>query len=161
MAGEPGHVRRDPMGMFGWCGYNMADYFQHWLRIGEVVRRPPKIFRVNWFRSDRDGRLLWPGFSDNLRVLQWILARCDGSGDGVETPVGVLPTMDAIPSTGLNVPADSMRELLRVDTEEWRPALASQSQFFSQFGGRVGRSLIDEHERFARRLEAAAGTLSA
>ena len=157
-SGEGRHARRDPMGMLEFCGYNMADYFQHWLRIGEVLPHPPKIFRVNWYRTGPDGRLLWPGFQDNFRVLHWILQRCEGGGRAVETPVGVLPAAEALPSAGLDLSPDAMRELLKVDTDEWRDALGSQRRFFAQFGGRVGSGLIREHERFAHRLDAAAAT---
>ena len=98
--GKVGVLRRDPMAMLPFCGYNMGDYFQHWLDVGASLAKPPRVFRVNWFRTGDDGKFLWPGFGDNMRVLQWVLERCDGSGAAIETPIGYLPTMDAIDKRG-------------------------------------------------------------
>src|SRR3989454_7349298 len=127
--GKVGVVRRDPMAMLPFCGYNMAEYFGHWLNVGKGLKFPPKIFRVNWFRTDKDGRFLWPGFSDNLRVLKWILDRCEGRGDAVETPIGAVPTLNAIDRTGLNLPDDVMATLLKVDAAEWLEAVVAQKGF--------------------------------
>ena len=101
--GKVGVLRRDPMAMLPFCGYNMADYWGHWLDVGRGLTRPPRIFRVNWFRTGEDGKFLWPGFGDNLRVLKWILERCDGGGAAVETPIGLVPTPDALDRNGLRL----------------------------------------------------------
>jgi len=151
--GKVGVVRRDPMAMLPFCGYNMADYFGHWLNIGKALRFPPKIFRVNWFRTDKDGRFLWPGFSDNLRVLKWILDRCEGRGDAVETPIGAVPTLNAIDRSGLNLPDDVMANLLKVDAAEWLEAVVAQKDFLISFKGAIPKGILDEHHELARRLQ--------
>ena len=124
--GATGVVRRDPMGMLPFCGYSMADYFQHWLRIGAALAHPPKIFRVNWFRTDIDGRFLWPGFSENLRVLRWILERVENRGAVTETPIGGVPTSSAIDTRGLGLPCGAMEELLSVDAADWLDEVRDQ-----------------------------------
>src|SRR5712691_1277268 len=151
--GKVGVVRRDPMAMLPFCGYNMADYFGHWLNIGKALRFPPKIFRVNWFRTDKDGRFLWPGFSDNLRVLKWILDRCEGRGDAVETPIGAVPTLNAIDRSGLNLPDDVMANLLKEDAAEWLEAVVAQKDFLISFKGAIPKGILDEHHELARRLQ--------
>src|SRR6202165_4829858 len=109
-AGAVGKLRRDPFAMLPFCGYNMADYFSHWLEIGKATDSSnlPKMFYVNWFRKDADGRWLWPGFGENSRVLEWVFERCAGAGEAVETPIGLLPAPDAIPTEGLDVPPSDM-----------------------------------------------------
>jgi phosphoenolpyruvate carboxykinase (GTP) len=153
--GKVGVVRRDPMAMLPFCGYNMADYFGHWLNVGRGLKFPPKIFRVNWFRTDEYGRFLWPGFSDNLRVLKWILDRCEGRGDAVDTPIGAVPTLDAIDRTGLNLRDDVMANLLKVDAAEWVEAIAGQKEFLISFKGRIPKGILDEHQELARRIQIA------
>jgi phosphoenolpyruvate carboxykinase (GTP) len=151
--GKVGVVRRDPMAMLPFCGYNMADYFGHWLRVGKALKHPPKIFRVNWFRAGRDGRFLWPGFSDNLRVVKWIIERCEGRGEAVDTPIGWVPTLTSLDRTGLNLPDGVMTELLKVDPTEWIEAIAGQKNFLVSFAGRIPKGIIDEHQELARRLK--------
>jgi phosphoenolpyruvate carboxykinase (GTP) len=155
--GKVGVVRRDPMAMLPFCGYNMADYFQHWLEVGKILRLPPRIFRVNWFRVGKSGRFLWPGFSDNLRVLKWILDRCEGHGDAVATPIGLVPAADAIDRQGLNLPDAVMSDLLKVDPAEWNEVIPDQKHFMVSFAGRIPKGILDEHQELSRRLQAAAG----
>jgi phosphoenolpyruvate carboxykinase (GTP) len=150
--GRVGVLRRDPMAMWPFCGYNMGDYFQHWLDVGAKLARPPKIFRVNWFRTNEAGRFLWPGFGDNLRVLQWILDRCAGRGSAIDTVIGAVPTPEAIDRTGLNVTDADMTELLKVDPAEWVEAVAGQEELLQMFGDRVPAELRREHEELARRI---------
>jgi len=154
--GKVGVVRRDPMAMLPFCGYNMADYFRHWLDIGKALKFPPKIFRVNWFRTAKDGRFLWPGFSDNLRVLKWILDRCEGRGKAVVTPIGFVPALDAIDRTGMNLPDPVMSDLLRVDPAEWFDVIADQWDFMNSFMGRIPKGILAEHHGLAQRIQTAA-----
>jgi phosphoenolpyruvate carboxykinase (GTP) len=147
--GKVGVLRRDPMAMIPFCGYNMGDYFQHWLTIGKAVAKPPKIFRVNWFRTGENGKFLWPGFGDNLRVLRWILERCEGGGRGAETIIGTVPAADAIDVEG-RVSPENMAALLKVDPPEWVEAVAAQEEFFNQFGTRLPHEMSQEHQRLAK-----------
>ena len=150
--GAVGVVRRDPMAMLPFCGYNMADYWAHWLATGKRLSRPPKVFRVNWFRRDESGRFLWPGFGENLRVLQWVIERCKGVGKADETPIGFLPTRSAINREGLDVSDDALAELLAVDREGWRVTLRGQAEFFAKFEDRLPPGIRAEHDGLARRL---------
>ncbi len=152
--GAVGVVRRDPMAMLPFCGYNMGDYWGHWLSIGRRLTRPPRIFRVNWFRRDAGGRFLWPGFGDNLRVLEWVIKRCKGVGQAEETPIGYLPTAAAIERRGLDLTDAAMTELLAVDREGWRGVLRGQSEFFAKFGDRLPAGIREQHDLLARRLRA-------
>jgi phosphoenolpyruvate carboxykinase (GTP) len=153
--GKVGVLRRDPMAMWPFCGYNMGDYFQHWLDVGATLTKPPKIFRVNWFRTNEAGRFLWPGFGDNLRVLKWILDRCEGRGSAVDTVIGSVPTLDAIDRSGLKVSDVDMVELLKVDPAEWVEAVAGQEELIEMFGERIPKPLLREHEELARRINTA------
>jgi phosphoenolpyruvate carboxykinase (GTP) len=150
--GAVGVVRRDPMAMLPFCGYNVGDYFAHWLSIGAKSPRAPKIFHVNWFRQGEDGNFLWPGFGENLRVLRWILGRCDGSAKAVESPIGFVPTPDAIDAQGLDLAPGAMEQLLRVDREEWRREVALSKEFFDKLGERLPAALRDEHAALAARV---------
>ncbi len=151
-----GQVRRDPFAMLPFCGYNMGDYFQHWLEIGKHEgAKLPKIFFVNWFRKTADGRWLWPGFGDNSRVLKWIFERCDGEGQAEETQIGFLPTVDAIDRTGLedSVTADDMKELLSVDIEGWKKELAGiRSEHYPKFGDHLPKELLAQLDALEARL---------
>ncbi len=153
--GKVGVLRRDPMAMWPFCGYNMGDYFQHWLDLGAKLANPPKIFRVNWFRTDESGRFLWPGFGENLRVLKWILDRAGGRGNAVDTAIGSVPTGDAIDRAGLNVSDADMKQLLKVDPAEWVEALEGQEELIRMFGSRMPKELRAEHEELARRINTA------
>ena len=150
--GKVGVLRRDPMAMWPFCGYNMGDYFQHWLDVGAGLTKPPQVFRVNWFRTNEAGRFLWPGFGDNLRVLKWILDRCEGRGNAMDTVIGAVPTPDAIDRTGLNVTDGDMTALLRVDPAEWVEAVAGQEELIHMFGDHMPKELRREHEELARRI---------
>ncbi|MBI3449296.1 MAG: phosphoenolpyruvate carboxykinase (GTP) [Acidobacteria bacterium] len=150
--GKVGVLRRDPMAMLPFCGYNMADYWGHWLSMGKRMTSPPKIFRVNWFRTGDDGKFLWPGFGENLRVLRWILDRCEGRGASRETPLGHVPTPAAIDRTGLDLSDAALDKLLRVDAAEWHEAIQTQEDFFAKFGDRLPAGIREEHEGLARRI---------
>jgi phosphoenolpyruvate carboxykinase (GTP) len=141
------------MAMLPFCGYNMADYFRHWLRMGTRSDEAPSIFHVNWFRTGPDGAFLWPGFGENLRVLRWILERCRGEAEAVRTPVGLVPPPEALDLAGLDLPRPSLEAALRVDRDEWRAELRDMETFFRRFGDRLPPELWDEHRRLAVRLE--------
>jgi phosphoenolpyruvate carboxykinase (GTP) len=153
--GVVGEIRRDPMAMLPFCGYNMADYFGHWLDMGTRLTRPPKIFSVNWFRTDEDGRFLWPGFGENLRIIEWILARCRDEVPGIPTPIGYVPDPRDIDMTGLDVADSAMRKLLAINSEAWDAELNAISEFFEQFGPRMPDALWAQHEALRQRLSAA------
>ncbi|MBI4375127.1 MAG: phosphoenolpyruvate carboxykinase (GTP) [Elusimicrobia bacterium] len=151
--GKVGEVRRDPMAMLPFCGYNMGDYFGHWLRMGGDIPKPPKIFHVNWFRKDSTGKFLWPGYGENLRVLEWILARCSGKGKAVQTPIGWVPAKDGLDLTGLNLPAGAMDKLLEVKPDEWTAELDGVKSFFDQFGAALPEELWKQFETLKGRLK--------
>jgi phosphoenolpyruvate carboxykinase (GTP) len=142
------------MAMWPFCGYNMGDYFQHWLDVGEHIEHPPRIFRVNWFRTDDQGRFLWPGFGDNLRVLKWILERCAGKADATDTVIGGVPTLTAIDRTGTKITDAQMTELLKVDPAEWVEAVAGQEDLVRMFGDHMPAAMRFEHDELARRIHA-------
>ena len=150
--GNVGIVRRDPMAMVPFCGYNMADYFGHWLAIGKRIPHPPKIFHVNWFRKGADGKFLWPGYGENVRVLKWILERVEGRGAAQETPIGHVPARGALTLDGMNISASTVEDLMRVDPEDWEQELIDIKEFFQKFGDRLPRELNVEHENLSRRL---------
>jgi phosphoenolpyruvate carboxykinase (GTP) len=155
--GNVGVVRRDPMAMLPFCGYNMADYFRHWLDMGKRIPHPPKIFHVNWFRRGADGKFLWPGYGDNVRVLKWILERVEGSGAASETPIGYVPAKGALTLDGLQISQETIDELLTVDPQDWEQELGDTREFLHKFGERLPREVREEHEQLSRRLGRAAG----
>ncbi len=150
--GEVGVVRRDPMAMLPFCGYNMADYFRHWLRMGAHRPMMPRIFHVNWFRTDASGKFLWPGFGENLRVLKWIIERVQGRGDAQETPIGYVPTPAALDLEGLDISKEAVRELLRVQPSDWHQEAEAVAEFFRRFGDRLPEELWEQHRHLVRRL---------
>lgn len=152
--GAVGVVRRDPMAMLPFCGYNMAEYWGHWISMAKRASKPPKIFRVNWFRRDEKGRFMWPGFGENLRVLHWIIERSKGAGKAEETPIGYLPAASALNRKGLGMSDGALKELLTVDREGWRANLKSQAEFFEKFGDRLPAGIREEHDALAKRLKA-------
>ena len=149
-----GVLRFDPMAMLPFCGYNMGDYFAHWLALGDAADAAnlPKIFFVNWFRRDDDGRFLWPGYGENSRVLKWVFERLDGTADAVQTAIGYLPTADAIDTEGLDVSADDMAALLSVDVEGWRSALPQFEAHLAQFGDKLPAELTTQLQKLAASL---------
>ena len=145
-------LRRDPMAMKPFCGYNFADYWAHWLSFGARSDRLPRIYHVNWFRQDNSGHYLWPGFGQNLRVLQWILDRCKGGADARETAVGYLPRRKDLNIRGLNMDPEALDGLLAVDTEGWREEMQGIAEYLAQYGDRVPTELVQEHARVAKAL---------
>ena len=143
-AGAVGVVRRDPMAMLPFCGYDMGEYFGHWLDMGKKISNPPKIFHVNWFRTDDEGNFIWPGFGDNLRVLLWILARCENKVDAVETAIGYVPKAEDINIEGLDISIDTIRELLSVDKAHWIEDLESIKAFYAKIGDTIPAELKEE-----------------
>ena len=153
--GAVGVVRRDPMAMRPFVGYDMGDYWAHWLEMGKLIPNPPKIFHVNWFRTDNDGHFIWPGFGDNLRVVLWILARCEGKVDAVETPIGYVPKPEDIDVEGLNgVTVDTIRDLVSVDRAAWLEDIANIRDFYALVGDRVPAELHKELNELEARLKA-------
>jgi len=152
-AGEVGKIRRDPMAMKPFCGYNFGDYWQHWLSFEDRTNRLPKIFGVNWFRQDDDGNFLWPGFGENLRVLRWIIDRCENRIEAVDSPIGLLPEDGGIDTTGLDVSAETMRTLTTVDVEHWRTENSHFSDYLDEYGKHVPNALRKEQRRMAAELE--------
>ena len=152
ITGKVGVVRRDPMAMIPFCGYNMADYFAHWLATGTRLTTPPRIFRVNWFRRDADGRFLWPGYGENVRVLKWMVERIRGTARAEETPIGWVPARGALDTDGLDVMPAQLREALRCDAGEWLQALGDLGEFYSQFGSRLPQSITETLARTQRRF---------
>ncbi len=155
--GKVGQLRRDPMAMLPFCGYHMGDYFAHWLKIGKRsdAAKLPKIFYVNWFRTDEHGKFLWPGYGENSRVLKWIFERCDGKVHAMETPIGRVPEAEDLDTKGLDLSAESLAKLLSVDVEGWRAELPLIEKHFAQFGSHLPEGLKDEVKALAQRLEAA------
>jgi phosphoenolpyruvate carboxykinase (GTP) len=153
--GAVGVTRRDPMAMLPFCGYNMADYFRHWLDMGNRIPHPPKVFHVNWFRKGADGKFLWPGYGENVRVLKWMLERIEGRAAATETPIGIVPTPDALTLDGLNVTRETMEELLSIDPAAWTKERENSGKFFEKFGDRLPDEIRDEHNRLGERLQRA------
>jgi len=151
--GDVGITRRDPMAMLPFCGYNMADYFQHWLDMGKKIPHPPKIFHVNWFRKGPDGKFLWPGYGENVRVLKWILERVEGRGEARETPIGFVPGRTGLTLDGLKISPDAIDEMFRVDGDDWEADLADSREFFAKFGSSLPAELRKEHEAVVGRFQ--------
>jgi phosphoenolpyruvate carboxykinase (GTP) len=153
--GQVGVVRRDPMAMLPFCGYNMGDYFAHWLRMGRTLSRPPRIFHVNWFRTGHDGRFLWPGFGENLRVLMWMIERVKGTAAASETPIGLVPTPDGLNVDGLGLGRADVERLLGVDRDEWAAEVPEMRAFFDRFGDRLPPELSRALESLSRQVATA------
>ena len=156
ITGKVGVVRRDPMAMLAFCGYNMGDYFAHWLKMGRAAKQAPRIFRVNWFRRDAQGRFLWPGFGENMRVLQWIVERCQGRGRGVETPLGIMPRFEDLNWHGLEAKMTPAQyaELSGIDLSAWQDELKSHDELFEKLGARAPSALDARRGRMHERLAA-------
>jgi phosphoenolpyruvate carboxykinase (GTP) len=151
--GDVGITRRDPMAMLPFCGYNMADYFGHWLEMGKKIPKPPKIFHVNWFRKGADGKFLWPGYGENVRVLKWILERVEGRGAAQETPIGYVPAKSGLTLDGMKISEGVVNELLRVNPEDWELELEDSKQFLGKFGERLPQQIREEHQKLAQRFQ--------
>ncbi|MGI6294826.1 MAG: phosphoenolpyruvate carboxykinase (GTP) [Armatimonadota bacterium] len=150
--GAVGVVRRDPMAMRPFCGYNMARYFRHWLDMGKKVANPPKIFHVNWFRQDENGEFLWPGYGENLRVLEWVLKRCNGGAGAVETPIGFVPEKGSLNLDGLDISEEAVDKLLEVRADDWVAELDGMQKFFDQFGYELPAEMLEEQQALKTRL---------
>ncbi|MGH9734506.1 MAG: phosphoenolpyruvate carboxykinase (GTP) [Candidatus Acidiferrales bacterium] len=151
--GAVGVTRRDPMAMLPFCGYNMADYFAHWLEMDPKIRRQPKIFHVNWFRKGSDGKFLWPGFGENVRVLKWILDRVEGHADAAEAPIGFIPTVESLTLDGMHISQGALEELLRIDPSDWADETRATGEFLAKFGDRLPAAIREEHQALASRLQ--------
>ncbi len=151
-SGQTGVVRRDPMAMLPFCGYNMGAYFAHWLSMQKRLAPPPRIFHVNWFRTDEHGKFLWPGFGENLRILQWILDRCHGRVDAVKTPIGWMPQPEDINLDGLEIDRARFEQAQAIDREAWRKELSTQEELFVKLGGDMPKELLFERELLLSRL---------
>ena len=149
---QVGTIRRDPMAMIPFCGYNMGDYFGHWLGMKERLPNPPKIFTVNWFRVDDEGRFIWPGFGDNIRVLKWIIDRVNNRVNAKETPIGLVPYLKDIDLKGLNIPEERLEKLFEVNREEWKIETAEIKKFYERFGTRLPEEILDEYKSLIDRL---------
>ncbi len=149
-AGAVGVLRRDPFAMLPFCGYNMGDYFRHWMNTGALMRHPPKIFAVNWFRVDENGKFVWPGFGDNMRVLKWVIDRVDGNVGARETPIGLVPQMDDFNMEGLPIPRSKMDKLFEIKPPEWKGEVKEIRKFFDSFGRTIPfelRTNLDQMEK--------------
>jgi phosphoenolpyruvate carboxykinase (GTP) len=155
-AGTVGELRFDPMAMLPFCGYNMAEFFRHWLAVGEHADadKLPRIFQVNWFRKDEGGRFLWPGFGENSRVLAWVFRRCEGAGEARETPIGLVPGEGGLDLEGLDIDPEAVSELLHVEPEEWKAQLPQVHEHFAKFGDDLPQALRDQLSELEQRLGA-------
>ncbi len=151
-AGDTGVVRRDPMAMKPFCGYNFADYWRHWLSFSKQSKNLPKIFHVNWFRQNAQG-FLWPGFGENLRVLDWIIQRCQNKIDAQETPIGYVPLKKDIDVSGLNISDENLNELFHIDANQWLAEMKDIKEYFDEFGERLPNELLDEHSKVIKSLK--------
>jgi phosphoenolpyruvate carboxykinase (GTP) len=152
IVGQVGVVRRDPFAMIAFCGYHMGDYFRHWLAVGKKVNRPPHIFQVNWFRKDAEGRFVWPGFGENMRVLSWIVGRCQGQAHAVETPLGWMPEFEDLRWQGLEFGADKFASVTNIDRAAWRRELQLHDELFAKLKDKLPQSLVLERQLLEERL---------
>jgi len=152
--GAVGQVRRDPMAMLPFCGYNMGEYFRHWLEIGPRLTNPPLIFHVNWFRKDADGKFLWPGYGENMRVLRWMVDRCEGKSGAKKTPIGCVPRPEDLDLEGLaDVTPERLKDLLSVKPDEWKTELEGQLKFFETLKPDIPSELLAQRDKVAERFK--------
>lgn len=154
-SGAVGVVRRDPMAMLPFCGYHMGDYFAHWIEMGKKIKHQPKIFNVNWFRTDDEGHFIWPGFGDNMRVLDWILKRCEDAVDADVSPIGFVPKAEDINLEGIDpsVTVDTIKDLLTIDKETWKNEAEGITEFYKKFGTHLPKELSAELEKLKANLD--------
>ncbi len=150
--GKLGEVRFDPMAMLPFCGYDMGHYFKHWLDIGKKMKKQPRIFHVNWFRIDKDGKFIWPGFGENIRVIDWILKRCNNEVGAIKTPIGYIPKPEDINIEGLDLSSDTLKDLLSIDKNEWREELGRQKEFLATFKDSLPDEIWQEYKALEKRL---------
>ncbi len=151
-AGKVGVLRRDPMAMLPFCGYNMGNYFRHWINMGRLMTRPPRIYSINAFRQDDQGRFLWPGFGENIRILKWVIDRVNGRVGAKETPLGIVPELNSFPTDGLDIPREQLQKLFAVRTGEWGEEIQDIGSFFARFGHHLPYEIRHEYDRMAARL---------
>jgi phosphoenolpyruvate carboxykinase (GTP) len=153
--GVLGKIRHDPFAMLPFCGYNMGDYFNHWLNIGKSAEKNklPEIFYVNWFRKDEDGNFFWPGFGDNIRVIKWIFDRCDGKADAKQTAVGYLPVKESLNLSGLEIKDNNLNRILSVNKDEWCAEAKEMRNYYKKLGERLPAELQKELDELEKRLE--------
>jgi phosphoenolpyruvate carboxykinase (GTP) len=149
---KEGQLRRDPMAMIPFCGYNMGDYFGHWLNVGKKMKNPPKIFSVNWFRTDDEGKFIWPGFGDNIRVLKWIIDRVNNKTIAKETPIGLVPDVKDINLDGLNIPAEKLAKLFEVKMSDWKGEVEDIGKFLEQFGSHMPKEIAEEYQKLKSKV---------
>jgi phosphoenolpyruvate carboxykinase (GTP) len=152
IVGQVGVVRRDPFAMIAFCGYNMGDYFKHWLAVGKKVTTPPRIFQVNWFRKDANGKFIWPGFGENMRVLSWIAGRCLGQAHATETPLGWMPDFDDLHWKGLDFGKDTYASLTNIDRAAWSRELKLHDELFAKLKDKLPQPLMLERQLLETRL---------
>ena len=150
--GAVGVVRRDPMAMLPFCGYDMGEYFGHWIEMGKRAKNAPKIFHVNWFKQDDEGNFMWPGYGDNARVLDWIIRRCEGEADAKETAIGYVPNPSDLNLEGLDIDAKTLEALLEVDKDVWKAELPGMKEFLGQFGNTLPAEVKAELDALEERL---------
>ena len=150
--GAVGVVRRDPMAMKPFAGYNFGDYWKHWLNVGKKLKHPPRLFHVNWFRRDAAGKFLWPGYGDNLRVMEWIIKRCTGAVGANDSPIGYLPRPADLNLKGIDVSEQTLQELLAVQPEAWRKEVADMRAYLEEFGSRTPAEMFTELDAIETRL---------
>jgi len=150
-----GMLRRDPMAMISFCGYNMADYFGHWLGMDKRMKHAPRIFCVNWFRIDEQGKFMWPGFGENIRVLKWMIDRIENRVSAKETPIGRVPHLKDLEMKGLKIPKENLEKLFEVKPDEWKPEVEEMQKFFGQFGRKMPDGIVDELNNLKRKVNLA------
>ena len=150
--GQVGVLRRDPMAMKPFCGYNFAHYWQHWLSFGAKGTKQPKVFHVNWFRQDENGKFLWPGFGENMRILEWVIDRCRGKVEAMRTPIGSIPREEDINIEGIDTTSEQMKELLKIEAEDWKKELAASGEYFDSYGDQLPAEIKEEHQRILGEL---------
>ncbi len=155
-AHQVGVLRRDPMAMLPFCGYNMGDYFGHWLNIGKKLKHPPKIYSINWFRTDADDKYIWPGFGENIRVIKWMIDRIEGKAGARETPLGLMPELKDLDLSGLNIPQDKIEQLFAIDPAEWTAELRNIEKYLGQFGSHMPEAIWKEYRSLVEKLSQAA-----